>query len=55
MNKLLLLICIFHSLTYFSQAKKIKIKTEKEKAEKEKTTPPFHHGTIDLYYGNKGL
>ena len=50
MNKLLLLICILFSLSCFSQAKKIKIKKEKEKAVK----PVYYNQlTLDLYYGNR--
>ncbi len=51
MTKLLLLLCVFFSFSCFSQAKKIKIKKEKEKEKVKATTIPYHHGTLDLYYG----
>lgn len=51
MAKLLLLICFFFSFGCFSQAKKIKIKKEKEKP--KTTSSPYHHGTLDLYYGTR--
>ncbi|MBK8367654.1 MAG: hypothetical protein IPL10_09600 [Bacteroidetes bacterium] len=51
MNKLLLLLYIMFSLNCFSQAKKIKIKKEKQKAEKYKA-PLTSLASIDAYYGN---
>lgn len=54
MNKFLLLICFLLSLNCFSQARKIKIKKEKEKVKPklDKGSDP-HGGTFDLYYGNR--
>jgi hypothetical protein len=50
MKKLILIFCLLFYSQVFSQAKKIKIKKEKEEA----VTPIYYNQlTLDLYYGNR--
>jgi hypothetical protein len=53
MNKLLLFFFMAFSLGASAQVGKIKIKKEPEKKEKASKPEVYHHGSLELYYGNR--